>query len=56
LFDRTRRIAETLLLRGILSEETHGTAIGLAAPLDITRAQINWAIAEFSLVVLESER
>jgi ornithine--oxo-acid transaminase len=50
-----RRIAEKLLLRGILSKETHGTVIRLAPPLIITREQIDWAVAELKSVVLDLE-
>jgi len=49
-----RRIAERLLMHGILSKETHGTVIRLAPPLVITREQIEWALAEFRAVIIES--
>jgi ornithine--oxo-acid transaminase len=50
-----RRIAEALLARGILSKETHGTVIRLAPPLTIAREQIDWAIAQFHVVLQASE-
>jgi ornithine--oxo-acid transaminase len=50
-----RHIAEQLVARGILTKETHGTVIRLAPPLTITREQIDWALAEFTAMVKESE-
>jgi len=49
-----RRIAESLLERGILTKETHGTVIRLAPPLTITKEQIDWAIAELRSTVASS--
>lgn len=51
-----RAIAERLLVRGILTKETHHTVIRLAPPLVIERAELDWAIAQFCKVVSEAER
>jgi ornithine--oxo-acid transaminase len=48
---RARTIAERLLDRGILTKETHHTVIRLAPPLVVTRAELDWAIAQFRDVV-----
>lgn len=58
-FDRgrvsARAIAERLLVRGILTKETHQTVIRLAPPLVIGREDLDWAIAQFRAVVREAE-
>lgn len=52
---RARTIAERLLVRGILTKETHQTVIRLAPPLVIGREDLDWAIAQFRAVVREAE-
>jgi ornithine--oxo-acid transaminase len=51
-----REIAERLLDRGILTKETHDTVIRFAPPLIVTAEDLDWAVAQFRDVVLESER
>lgn len=50
---RARTIAEQLLVRGILTKETHHTVIRLAPPLVIERKELDWAIAQFRDAVNE---
>ena len=41
--------------RGILTKETHDTTVRFAPPLVIARAELEWAIEQFRLVVRELE-
>src|SRR6266568_2790892 len=45
-----RTIVDRLLRRGVLSKDTHGTAIRFAPPLVIEREQIDWAVEQVRAV------
>jgi ornithine--oxo-acid transaminase len=51
-----RDVVERLLARGILSKDTHGTVVRIAPPLNISRADLEWALGEFRAVIAELER
>ncbi len=53
---RAREVCERLARRGILTKETHDTTVRLAPPLVIARAELEWALEQFALVVREIER
>jgi ornithine--oxo-acid transaminase len=53
---RAREVCEHLLVRGILSKETHETVVRFAPPLVITREQIDWALARIELVLHDMAR
>jgi ornithine--oxo-acid transaminase len=48
-----RDIVERLLQRGLLSKDTHGTAIRFAPPLVIDREQIDWGVEQVRAVFAE---
>jgi ornithine--oxo-acid transaminase len=48
-----RSIVNRLLLRGVLSKDTHGTAIRFTPPLVIEREQIDWAVEQVRAVFEE---
>ncbi|MDE2196608.1 MAG: ornithine--oxo-acid transaminase [Gammaproteobacteria bacterium] len=50
---KAREVCERLMVRGILSKETHDTVVRLAPPLVITREQIDWAVERIDLVLKE---
>ena len=54
-FASARVACERLMLRGILSKDTHGTVIRFAPPLIITRADIDWTVRELGEVLRELE-
>jgi len=41
---RARHVVEEPMRRGVLSRETHHTAVRLAPPLVISQADLNWAV------------
>jgi ornithine--oxo-acid transaminase len=50
-----RTVCERLMVRGILSKETHDTVVRLAPPLVIEEADLKWAIGEIRAVIAELE-
>ena len=48
-----RLVCERLLAKGVLSKETHDTAVRLAPPLVIARNDLDWALDRFEEVVEE---
>lgn len=50
-----RAICEALMVRGLLSKETHGTVVRLAPPLIISKAEIDWAVLQIIEVLAEME-
>ncbi len=50
-----RAICEALMVRGLLSKETHGTVVRLAPPLVISKAEIDWAVLQITEVLAEME-
>jgi ornithine--oxo-acid transaminase len=53
---RARAICEALMLRGLLSKETHATVVRLAPPLIISKAEIDWAVTQIREVFQEIDR
>ncbi len=51
-----REIVESLMVKGILSKETHETVVRLAPPLIITREQIDWAITQIKDVLISHHK
>ena len=51
-----REVVEGLMVRGILSKETHETVVRLAPPLIITEEQIDWAIEQIGEVLTEMDK
>jgi len=51
-----RPIVDRLLVRGILSKDTHGTVVRIAPPLNIPREDLEWAVREIRAVFREVER
>ncbi len=50
-----RAVCEALMKRGLLSKETHETVVRLAPPLVISKAEIDWAIAQITVVLNEMD-
>ena len=52
-----RQVCEQLMLRGVLTKETHESVVRLVPPLVITRDELRWAVEQLRDVVhtLESE-
>lgn len=48
-----REVCEKLMLRGILSKDTHDTVVRFAPPLIITQDQIDWALEQIEIVLRE---
>jgi ornithine--oxo-acid transaminase len=48
-----RELCERLLVKGVLSKDTHGTVIRFAPPLVIAREDLDWALDRFEEVVRE---
>ena len=48
-----REICESLMLRGLLSKETHETVVRLAPPLIVGQEEIDWAIDQIAEVLEE---
>lgn len=48
-----RKVCEKLMMRGILSKETHETVVRFAPPLIITKAEIDWCLGELKAVLAE---
>ncbi len=51
-----RDACERLMLRGILSKETHDTVVRLAPPLTISRREIDWALDQINAVLAEMDK
>lgn len=51
-----REICELLMVRGLLSKETHETVVRLAPPLVISEAEIDWAMVQITAVLTELEK
>jgi ornithine--oxo-acid transaminase len=51
-----RAVCEALMKRGLLSKETHQTVVRLAPPLIISKAEIDWAVAQIREVLAEMDR
>lgn len=51
-----REVCEALMVRGLLSKETHETVVRLAPPLVINREEIDWAVEQISEVLNEMDR
>ncbi|MDH3532951.1 MAG: ornithine--oxo-acid transaminase [Gammaproteobacteria bacterium] len=51
-----RSVCEALMERGLLSKETHATVVRLAPPLIISKADIDWAVAQIREVLGEIDR
>jgi ornithine--oxo-acid transaminase len=51
-----RTICEALMVRGLLSKETHETVVRLAPPLVIGKAEIDWAVGQIRDVIAEAEK
>lgn len=50
-----RAVCEALMIRGLLSKETHETVLRLAPPLVIEETEIDWAVTQISEVLAELE-
>ena len=48
-----RQICESLMVRGLLSKETHETVVRLAPPLVISHEEIDWAVEQIDQVLGE---
>ncbi len=51
-----RAVCEALMVRGILSKETHETVVRLAPPLTISKAEIDWAMDQIRAVIGEIDK
>ena len=51
-----RRVVDRLLVRGILSKDTHGTVVRIAPPLNVAQADLTWAVGELRDVLRELEQ
>jgi ornithine--oxo-acid transaminase len=54
-FSTGREACERLLVKGVLSKETHGTVVRLAPPLVITRNDLDFALDRLEEVIVELE-
>jgi ornithine--oxo-acid transaminase len=50
-----REVCERLLVKGVLSKDTHETVVRLAPPLVIARDDLDWALDQFEAVVRDLE-
>jgi ornithine--oxo-acid transaminase len=50
-----RDVCERLLVKGVLSKETHDTVVRLAPPLTIAREDLDWALDRFAEVIADVE-
>ena len=50
-----REVCECLLVKGVLSKDTHETVVRLAPPLVIARDDLDWALDQFESVVRDLE-
>jgi ornithine--oxo-acid transaminase len=55
-FASARTVCERLLVKGVLSKETHDTVVRLAPPLVIGRDDLDWALDRLQEVVRDVER
>ena len=51
-----RKVVDRLLLRGILSKDTHGTVVRIAPPLNVAQSDLAWAVGELRAVLRELEQ
>ncbi|MGH8714646.1 MAG: ornithine--oxo-acid transaminase [Casimicrobiaceae bacterium] len=51
-----RAVVDRLLVRGVISKDTHGTVVRFAPPLVIDREQIDWAVGEVRAVFAELDK
>jgi ornithine--oxo-acid transaminase len=51
-----RRVVDRLLVRGILSKDTHGTVVRIAPPLTVAQADLVWAAGELRAVLRDLEQ
>ena len=51
-----RAICEALMVRGLLSKETHETVVRLAPPLVISKEEIDWAVQQIREVIAETDK
>ena len=52
---RARTVVERLMVRGVLSKETHATVVRLAPPLAIPQALLEWALEQIREVLAEMD-
>jgi ornithine--oxo-acid transaminase len=50
-----RVVCERLMVKGILSKDTHNTVVRFAPPLTITKEDIDWALEQLKAVLREIE-
>ena len=50
-----REVCERLMIRGLLSKETHEIVVRLAPPLIVTREQLDWAVDQIREVLQEMD-
>ncbi len=50
-----RQVVDRLLIRGILSKDTHGTVIRIAPPLNVPREALVWAVGEIRVALRDVE-
>ena len=50
-----KEVCARLARRGLLTKETHDTTVRFAPPLVVARAELEWAVEQFALVVRELE-
>lgn len=50
-----RQVVDRLLIRGILSKDTHGTVIRIAPPLNVPREALVWAVGEIRAALRDVE-
>ncbi len=51
-----RAVCEALMKRGLLSKEAHETVVRLAPPLNIGKAEIDWAVAQIRHVLDDMDK
>jgi len=51
-----RQVVDRLLIRGILSKDTHGTVIRIAPPLNVPREALAWAVGEIRAALRDVEQ
>jgi ornithine--oxo-acid transaminase len=55
-FGSARTLCERLVVKGVLSKETHDTVVRLAPPLVISREDLDWALDRVAETLREIER
>ena len=51
-----RAVVDRLLVRGILSKDTHGTVVRIAPPLNVPREALVWAVGEIRAALRDAEQ